>query len=97
MNTRSRAAEQRKLAPPHAEHGAPSDGCRRRSYQLGTLGAGGLTHQEPARGEGQGVLPVLCAVLSRSSLISAEPRSAKIFKFAPLPLCPPIGQRKRLA
>jgi hypothetical protein len=53
--------------------------------------------QEPARGEGQGVLPVLCAVLSRSSLISAEPRSAKIFKFAPLPLCPPIGQRKRLA
>jgi len=31
--------EQRdELAPPHAEHGAPSHGCRRRSYQLGTAG-----------------------------------------------------------
>ena len=34
-----RAAEQRyELPPPHAEHGAPSHGCRRRSYQLGTAG-----------------------------------------------------------
>ena len=26
------------LPPPYAEHGAPSRGCRRRSYQLGTAG-----------------------------------------------------------
>ena len=47
-----RAAEQRyKVPPPHAKHEAPSHGCRRRSYQLGTaIDAVGLPHLHPAGG-----------------------------------------------
>jgi len=58
------AAEQRyKVSPPHAEHGAPSQGCRHRSYQLGTAGRRRSDASGACPGKGQ---PVLGADLNRS-------------------------------